>query len=124
MGKDRFDVKKIYIEQKIFEAGIMMSGFVVELLETFPEMKCAIEVQVSYNDYEKGYVIADAESVFFDSETRLINIGFRDIEAPVLWDDLDFSARDIILNEIHHRYKSDLIYKNLTSSDPREGDWH
>lgn len=124
MEKDKFDVKKIYIEQKIFEAGMMMSNFVVELLETFPEMKCAIEVQVSYNDYEKGYVAVDAESVFFNAETELINIGLRDIEAPVLWDDLDLSARDIILNEIHHKYKSDLIYKNLTSSAPKEGDWH
>lgn len=124
MEKDKFDVKIVYIGQKIFETGIMMSGFVVELLETFPEMKCAIEIQISYNDYEKGYVAIDAESVFFDLETELIYINFRNIESPVLWDDLDFSAREIILNEIHHKYKSDLIYKNLTSSDSKEGDWH
>lgn len=123
MEKDKFDVKIVYIGQKIFETGIMMSGFVAELLETFPDMRCAIEIQIPYNDYEKGYVAIEVESVFFDMETEFININCRDIETPFLWDDLDFSAREIILNEIHHKYKSAILYQHLTS-DPKEGDLH
>jgi len=124
MGKDKFNDKIVFLEHKIFEAGIMMSGIVLDLLEMFSEMKAEINVQIPFNDYEKGYIAIDVETVFFDTETELIKINFRNMEESVLWDDIDFSSRVNIMHEIHHKYKSELIFKNLSSSDPAEGDIH
>jgi hypothetical protein len=124
MEKDKFDDKIVYLEHKVFEAGIMISGIVLELLETFPEMKAEIEVQVPFNDYEKGPVSIDVEAVFFNGETELIEINCRNMEEPVLWDDLDFSSRVIIMHEIHHKYKAEVMFRKFSSSDTPEKDIH
>jgi hypothetical protein len=124
MEKDKFDDKIVYLEHKVFEAGIMISGIVIELLETFPEMRIEIEVQLPFNDYEKGYITIDVEAVFFDTETELITINCRNMKEAVLWDDLDFSSRMIIMHEIHHKYKSEVMFKKFSSSDTPEKDIH
>ena len=124
MEKDKFDDKIVYLEHKIFEAGIMISGLVLELLETFAEMKSEVEVQVPFNDYEKGCIQVDVESVFFDAETELIRVNFRNMSEPVSWDDLDFSSRVIIMHEIHHKYNSEVMFKKLSSPDTQQKDIH
>lgn len=121
MEKDRFDVKAVNIGHKTFEIGLMMSGFVIEILGTFAEMKADINVQIPYNDYEKGYVGINVITVYIDVETELINLQCDNMDNPLLWDELDFSAKEIILNELHHSYKSAILYKNLSSGD---GDLH
>lgn len=124
MEKDRFDEKIILLEHKIFEAGIAMSDIVLELLASFPDMGCEIEVQVPYNDYEKGLVSVDLEYVFFDAETGLVNIKCCNADKPCQWDDFDFSSKEIIMHEIHHRYKSGIMFRKLSSPDKAEGDIH
>ena len=124
MEKDKFDDKIVYLEHKIFEAGIMISGLVLELLETFAEMRSEVEVQVSFNDYEKGCIQVDVESVFFDAETELIRVNCRNMAESVLWDDLDFSSRVILMHEIHHKYKSEVMFRKLSSSDTQQKDIH
>lgn len=121
MEKDRFDVKAVNIGQKTFELGIMMSGFVLEILGTFTDMRAELNVQIPYNDYEKGYLGVNIASVYIDMETELINLQCENMENPLLWDDLDLSAKEIILNELHHCYKAEILYKNLSSGD---GDLH
>ena len=83
-----------------------MSGFVIEILGTFAEMKADINVQIPYNDYEKGYVGINVITVYIDIETELINLQCENMDNPIQWDELDFSAKEIILNELHHSYKS------------------
>jgi len=121
MEKDRFDVKAVNIGQKTFELGIMMSGFVLEILGTFDNMRADLNAQIPYYDYEKGYLGVNVISVYIDMETELINLQCENMENHLLWDDLDFSAKEIILNELHHIYKAGILYKNLSSGD---GDLH
>lgn len=121
MEKDKFDVKAVNIGQKTFELGIMMSGFVLEILGTFEGMRADLNVQIPYNNFEKGYLGINVIAVYIDSETELINLECENMDRPLPWDDLDFSAKEIILNELHHCYKSAILYRNLSSGD---GDLH
>ena len=117
MEKDKFDDRVVAIEQKLFETGIMMSGFVMEILKFFPDMRSEIYVQIPYNDYEKGFTGINVTSIYIDSETDLIALTCENRGTPLAWDELDLTARDILLNELHHAYKSEKIYKDLSGGN-------
>jgi len=114
MEKDKFDNKMIDIESKSFEVNMMMSGFVFEILETFDERKSDIYCEIPYFDLNYGYKTIITESIFIDIENGIVLISAEEIKTPVMWDELNIAAKEIIIAELHHKYKSSKLYNNLT----------
>jgi len=114
MEKDKFDIKIIDIEEKSFQLGMLMSVFVFEILETFENNSADITAFVSYNNPEGGYESVTAERITLDKETGEIALFCAGIERPIFWDEFDLTAKDIIINELHHLYKSEKIFTDLS----------
>lgn len=114
MEKDKFDIKMVDIESKSYEVNMLMSGFVFEILENFDEMKSEIYAELPYFDPNSGYKTVIAEYVFLDTENGIILIEAQGIKNPVIWDELNIAAKEIIIAELHHKYKASKLYNNLT----------
>lgn len=114
MDKDKFDKKMIDIESKSFEVSILMSGFVFEILEDFDEMKCEIFCELPYFDPTEGYKAITAEFISLDVENGTLFITAQGMKTPVMWDELNIAAKEIIIAELHHKYKAAKLYDNLT----------
>lgn len=117
MEKDKFDKKMIDIENKSFEVSMLMSGFVFEILETFAEKKGEIYCELPYFDHTTGYKTIIAESISLDMETGVVLIATEGGKTPVMWDELNIAAKEIIIAELHHKYKSTKLYDNLTAKE-------
>ncbi len=114
MEKDRFDHKMIDIEQKTFELGMLMSVFAFEILETFEGNTAEVNAAINYTDYEGSALRLETESVVLNRDTGEISVNCIEIKDPVMWDDLDVSAKIIIINELHYRYKAEKLYNRFT----------
>jgi len=117
MEKDKFDQKMIEIESKSYEVNMLMSGFVLEILEGFNEMKSEIYAELPYFDPDSGYKTAVAESIYLDSENGIILITAPGIKGPIMWDEINIAAKEIIIAELHHKYKASRLYENLTQKE-------
>jgi len=120
MDKDRFDHKMIDIEQKSFELGMLMSVFAFEILETFENGIAEVSAYISFINEEGAAVQLETEHISLDRETGVISVGCFDREEGLLWDDLDLSAKNLIINELHFRYKADRLFNGLSD----EGEVH
>lgn len=114
MGKDNFDQKMIEIESRSYEVSMMMAGFVFEILETFSGLKCDIYCEIPYLDIMAGYKSVAADSISVDPENGIISLTADGVSGPVMWDELNIAAKEIIISELHHKYKSLQLYKNMT----------
>jgi len=114
MEKDNFDKKMIDIESKSYEVNMLMSGFVFEILETFDDMKSEIYCELPYFDPDSGYKTVIAESISLDFENGIIQLIGEGMKSPIMWDELNIAAKEIIIAELHHKYKTTKLYKNLT----------
>lgn len=114
MDKDKFDIKVIEIEQKLFELNMQMSLFVSEILQSFRNNLAEVEVTIVLCDAEGGFSKVEALKVFFNEELSSIEVYCRGLDEPLFWEDLDLSSKYILLNEIHHKYKAAKIYQSLS----------
>jgi len=114
MEKDKFDKKMIEIERKSFEVNMLMSGFILEILECFNDLKCEVYCELPYFDSVSGYKTLIAESVSLDLENGIILLQAEGLKTSVMWDELNIAAKEIIIAELHHKYKASKLYKNLT----------
>lgn len=114
MEKDRFDHKMIDIEQKSFELGMLMSVFAFEILETFSSKSAEINATINMVTAEGNTLQLETESITLNRETGEITIDCIDGENHLMWDDLDLSAKNIIVNELHFRYKADRLFSGLS----------
>jgi hypothetical protein len=114
MEKDRFDDKMIDIEQKSYELGMLMSVFAFEILETFESGSADIAASVNVVNVDGVTVQVESEKVILNRDTGEISVVCSDMENRLLWDDLDLSAKNAIINELHFRYKADRLYKGLS----------
>jgi len=113
MDKDKFDNKMIEIESKSFEVNMLMSGFVFEILENFNEMKSEIYCELPYYDPNAGYKTIIAESISLDVESGIVLLEAQGMKTSVMWDELNMAAKEIIIAELHHKYKASKLYENL-----------
>jgi len=114
MEKDKFDKKMVDIESKSFEVSMLMSGFVFEILENFEDLKSEIYCELPYYDPASGYKTVVAEYIYLDAESGVVLIDAEGIKTPVMWDELNIAAKEIIIAELHHKYKASKLYDNLT----------
>ena len=117
MEKDKFDKKMIDIESKSFEVNMLMSGFVFEILESFEEMKAEIYGELPYFDPSAGYKTIIAESIALDIENGIILLSAQGMNVPVMWDELNIAAKEIVIAELHHKYKASKLYETLTEKE-------
>ncbi len=115
MEKDRFDLKMIDIEQKSFELGMLMSVFVFEILETFENSSADIAAYINIYAQDGNSLPLEMEKITLNRETGEIILNCAEGK-PVLWDDLDLVAKEIVMNELHHRYKADRLYRGLSDN--------
>lgn len=114
MEKDRFDHKMIDIEQKSFELGMLMSVFAFEMLETFSGNSADITATINFVTGEGNPLQLETERIALDRETGDITIYCMGDANRLLWDDLDLSAKNTIINELHFRYKADRLFSGLS----------
>ncbi len=120
MDKDKFDDKLIKIESKSFEVNMLMAEFVFELLKTFDNKISEIYCELPYYDPDKGYKTLLADAVSLDIESGQIFIFSEMINTAFMWDDLNISAKEIIITELHLKYKSLKLFDNLTEKKQKE----
>lgn len=120
MEKDRFDHKMIDIEQKSFELAMLMSVFAFEILETFENATAEINTVINFINGEGFSVQVETEVAVLNRDTGEITIGCMEADNMLSWDDLDISAKNAIINELHFRYKADRLYRGLSD----EGEVH
>jgi len=117
MEKDKFDDMIVEIENKTFEINMMISAFAAEMLAYFEDLKIDVNAEIVYDydgtDPQRIFV----ETVYYNPEDELIYIKPENDEKVICWDDLDLSTRDLLINEMHCRYKSDLLFRKMNSSD-------
>jgi len=113
MEKDKFDFKMIDIEQKAFELSMLMSLFAAEIIETF---NGSVDIDFCIGHYiDNNYVSLNIERVLYnDDSIALISPA---LDSPILWDDLSISAKDIVINELHHKYKSKKLYEQISDNE-------
>jgi hypothetical protein len=114
MEKDKFDNKMVEIESKSFEISMLMSGFVFEILKNFEEFKSELYCELPYYDLASGYKTVVAEFIYLDEESGVLLITADGIKTPVMWDELNIAAKEIVIAELHHKYKAVKLYNNLT----------
>lgn len=114
MEKDRFDHKMIDIEQKSFELGMLMSVFAFEILETFADKSVEINAAFNFVDADGASIQLETERISLNGETGEIKIDCIDEKSSLMWDDLDLSAKNTIINELHFRYKADRLFSGLS----------
>jgi hypothetical protein len=117
MEKDKFDLKMIDIESRSFEVNMLMSAFIAEILENFEQMESELYAEIPYYDPVSGYRTVIAESVFIEPDNGMILLTASGMKNPVMWDELNIAAKEIIIAELHHRYKSVKLYESLTVKD-------
>lgn len=117
MDKDKFDNKMIDIESKSFEVNMLMAGFVFEILENFNEMKSELYCELPYYDPNSGYKTIITESISVDIENGIILVEAQGMKTSVMWDELNMAAKEIIIAELHHKYKASILYENLNTKD-------
>ncbi len=117
MEKDKFDNKMVDIESKSFEVSMLMSGFVFEILETFEDLKSELYCELPYYDPASGYKTILAEFIYLEADTGVLLITAQDVKTPVMWDELNIAAKEIVIAELHHKYKALKIYNNLTTKE-------
>lgn len=116
MEKDKFDIKLIEIESKSFEITMLMSGFVLEILGNFHEMKSDIQAELPFYDPDRGYRSINSKSIFYNPENGLLALETDELQTPVIWDDLNVAAKEILINELLCKYKSLKIFKSLSGT--------
>lgn len=114
MEKDKFDNKMVEIESKSFEISMLMSGFVFEILENFDDFKSELYCELPYYDPGTGYKTVVAELIYLEPETGVLLITAEGVKTPVMWDELNIAAKEIVIAELHHKYKASKLYNNLT----------
>jgi hypothetical protein len=107
----------VEIESKSFEISMLMSGFVFEILENFEDLKSELYCELPYYDPSSGYKTVLAEFIYLESDTGVLLITARDVKTPVMWDELNIAAKEIVIAELHHKYKSLKLYNNLTMKE-------
>lgn len=117
MEKDKFDEKMIEIESRSYEISMLMSGFVFEILECFDGMKSEIYCEIPYDDLSSGYRTVTVESVSIDIENGVVMVEAEGIKPAIIWDELNIAAREIIIAELHHKYKASKLYENLNPAE-------
>ena len=117
MDKDKFDNKMIDIESKSFEVNMLMSGFVFEILESFNETKSEIYCELPYYDPGAGYKTIIAESISIDIENGIVLLEAQGMNTSVMWDELNMAAKEIIIAELHHKYKASKLYNDLNTKE-------
>jgi hypothetical protein len=117
MEKDKFDLKMIDIEAKSFEVNMQISGFAYEILAEFSDHKIWIEVELPYFDSARGYINVNTRSVYYNKDDGLIYIEAEELQNPASWDDFNIAAKEIIINELHHKYKAEKLFKSLSGKD-------
>ncbi len=116
MEKDRFDHKMIDIEQKSFELGMLMSVFAFEILETFENGSAEVNALINFVNAEGTAARLETERIVLNRDTGEITIECMDTESRLLWDDLDLSSKNTIINELHFRYKADRLFSGLSDN--------
>jgi len=114
MDKDRFDHKMIDIEQKSFELSMLMSVFAFEILETFENSSAGITAVINITNAEGVFVTLETLRVILNRDTGEILIECADTDEILSWDDLDLAAKNTIINELHFRYKSEMLFSGLS----------
>ncbi len=117
MDEDRFDRKIIDIESRSFELSMLMAGFVFDILHQFNGFKATISCEIPYCDQNHGLRIITVNSLSLDNENGTINIGAEGVEQSLPWDDLNLAARESIITEINHVYKSIKLLENFSSKE-------
>ncbi len=116
MGQDKFDEMIVEIERKTFEINMSIANFASKILRTFPEWKAQVDVKIVSEDFDWENNELFVKSVWLDGEDELIYLDSEKDHDPIIWDDLSLSTRDMLMNEIYGRYKSNLLYADLSSS--------
>jgi len=55
-----------------------------------------------------------AEFISLDIDNGIVLLTVQGISAPVMWEELNIAAKEIIIAELHHKYKASKLYEDLT----------
>lgn len=114
MERDKFDSKVIEIESKSFEINMLMTGFVLEILGSFSGMRSEVQAELPFYDPDGGYFSLNTKTVFYNTGDGMITVEANELQTPVIWDDLNITAKEILINELLHKYRSVKILQNLS----------
>lgn len=117
MEEDRFDRKIIDIESMSFELNMLLAGFVFDILHCFDGYKTDISCEIPYLDPVSGLCIVTVNSLHLDNDRGVIDVIADSYSEPLMWDELSISARESVVVELNHKYKSLKLLNNLKAGE-------
>jgi len=115
MGVDYFNKRVTEVQEKLFDAEILLTGCVYDLLKTFDGCKADLYAEVPFFT-GSGYETFHVENLYLENEKNSIGItGSSGRNA--MWDELDLVSKEILMNELFQKYSAGIIYSGLSEKD-------
>jgi len=106
------DERIIEISSRMYDLSMLLSRFMIEMLETAEDYSISVEMEVPVydNDVIKIFRI---DKVYFDRDSGEIMLCNREDNKTVLWKCLDVAAMDYIVNYANIKRKTEVCHQSL-----------
>jgi hypothetical protein len=107
--RDRFDDMIVEIDTRLFDVQMLLSRFVVELLEAVSGNLLTVDLRLPVAG-DAGVVLHQVSQVQLHSgggAAILITVGISDL---LTWEELDVASQYVLANSLHRAYVSGKLY--------------
>ncbi len=114
--KDKYDEMMVQIENRIFDVQILLCRFITAIMEELNVTEYELDGSFPFIR-DDGSLVICTEKIIYDNETEDLMIISKNYQKKINWTELDISILHQIANEIHMKYVSDRILKELSSKE-------
>lgn len=115
MGIEDFNSKIIAAQEKLFDAEVIITGCVFDILKNCEGSCAEIYAEVALLG-RGGYTSLVVRRVFLDGEYDSITVSDGG-GITAVWGDFDIAAKEIIMNELFQKYSADKYYEDLSTGE-------
>jgi len=106
------DERIIEISSRMYDLSMLLSRFMIEMLETAEDYSIPVEMEVPVYDNDVIKIIR-IDTVYFDRDSGEIMLCNREDNKTVLWKCLDVAAMDYIVNYANIKRKTEVCHRSL-----------
>lgn len=112
MDTDQLNRRIIEIQEKLFDAEMMISRVAIDLLN-YCGGNITLNVEIPYFNAASGYRTFTAETFFFDDDLNRLAVS-ESSGLIAAWDEIDIQSKELIVNEAYMKLASDRIFNKLS----------
>lgn len=115
MDIDQLNRRIIEVQEKLFDAEILISRLAIDLLNSCGG-KISLNLEIPFFSMTSGYRTFMTETFFFDEDMNRIALA-ESSGIVAAWDEIDIQSKELIVSEVYMKLTSDRIYNKLSAKE-------